>query len=295
MPPPPKKTRVSQLKGLKLYNFLLKRLGEQNAKKPKKQQLGITSRRNLVSKVLYPKFNGAAKVTATEISKDINAIITKLPPAEICNPLYLPEAFIVFVEYYEIDNHIRTVLPDCINVRVNAGTFGATKIFNTNNYSYYGNGVRKIIENIRKALADNKSGIAYFNGTPKLIKGKPNNQKPENYFVDYVLVINDVAEADDTPVDVQLPKKEVRKQEQVLDFISEKFSILEKDRRKRRRKAKREAQKKEAQKPAARRKKLNDQIRKAINSLKELLRDKLITKEQFEEQKKALLALKNKP
>ena len=143
-----KRVNVSNLKGLRLYNYLLKRLGEENAKKPKKQRLGLSSRREIVSKQLYPKFKKADKVSLTEISKDINGIIKKLPPSEICNPLYLAEAYLAFVEYYEIDNHIRTVLPDCLDVRVNAGSFGKTKIFNTNSYTYYGDGVRKIIGHV---------------------------------------------------------------------------------------------------------------------------------------------------
>ena len=151
-----KRVNVSNLKGLRLYNYLLKRLGEENAKKPKKQRLGLSSRREIVSKQLYPKFKKADKVSITEINKDINGIVRKLPPSEICNPLYLSEAYLAFVEYYEIDNHIRTVLPDCLDVRVNAGSFGKTKIFNTNSYTYYGDGVRKIIENIRKEIENYK-------------------------------------------------------------------------------------------------------------------------------------------
>jgi len=93
-----KRVNVSNLKGLRLYNYLLKRLGEENAKKPKKQRLGLSSRREIVSKQLYPKFKKADKVSITEINKDINGIVRKLPPSEICNPLYLSEAYLVGME-----------------------------------------------------------------------------------------------------------------------------------------------------------------------------------------------------
>jgi hypothetical protein len=37
----------------------------------------------------------------------------------------------------EIDEFIRERVPDCIFLRVNAGEFGVTKIFNTRDYNYY--------------------------------------------------------------------------------------------------------------------------------------------------------------
>jgi len=290
MPTIKKRVNVSALKGLKLYNFLLKRLGEENAKKPKKQRLGLASRREIVSKQLYPKFKKADKVSLTEITKDIGGIIKKLPPSEICNPLYLAEAYLAFVEFYEIDNHIRTVLPDCLDVRVNAGSFGKTKIFNTNSYTYYGDGVRKIIENIRKELEENKSGIAYFSGVVKLKRGKQNDGTPQNYYVEYVLFINDVPEADDNPVDFDLPKKEKKKVDEVKDYLADRFGVLEKAKRKRKRQAKKAQPKTEKeQKQIA-----TTEIRNAINALKRLVKAGVITKQQFEQQKTALTSLKKK-
>lgn len=290
MPTNQNRVNVSNLKGIKLYNYLLKQLGLENAKKPKKQRLGITSRRQIVSKQLYPKFKAQTKLSITEIKKDINGIIRKLPPSEICNPLYLSEAYLSFVEYYEIDNHIRTVLPDCLDVRVNAGIYGKTKIFNTNSYTYYGDGVRKIIENIRKELEENKSGIAYFSGVVKLKRGKPNNGSPTNYFVEYVLFINDIPEADDNPVDYDLPKKEKKKVDEVKDYLADRFGILEKAKRKRKRQAKKAQPKTEKEQ----RKIATEEIRNAINALKRLVKAGIITKEQFEKQKTALSSLKKK-
>lgn len=282
--------KVANLKGLRLYNFLLKRIGEENRKRPKKQQLGIQSRRAIVSKQLYPKFKNVDKLRITDINRDIGAIITKLPPSEICNPLYLSEAYLAFVELYEIDNHIRTVLPDCLDVRVNAGIYGKTKIFNTSNYSYYGDGVRKIIEVVRKEHTKNKSGIAYFSGVVKLKRGKDNNGSAENYYVEYVLFINDTPEADDEPVDFELPSKEKKKVELVRDYLSDKFKTLEKAKKKRKRLAKKvEPKTEKEQKKIA-----TDEIRNAINALKRLLKAKLITKDQFEKQKASLSSLKRK-
>lgn len=288
MPSKKKGVPVAQLKGIKLYNFLLKQLTEQNKKSTTKQKLSLAAKRKIVSEQLYPKFKAQGKVSKTEVNKDVRVVIKGLPPKEICNPLYLSEAYLAFIEYYEIDNHIRTVLPDCLDVRVNAGYLGKTKIFNTNNYSYYSSGVKKIIENIRKELDENKSGVAEFSGVVKLKPNRPNNGVGDNYFVEFVLSINNNPEADETPADFDLPKKEEKKVDKVREVLAERFNKLQKEKRKRRRAAK----KVEQEKPEARKKKLTQEIRNSINALRRLLKAKLITKEQFEAQKNSLLKLK---
>lgn len=287
-----KRVKISDLKGIKLYNFLLKRLAEENEKRPKKQQIGINRRREIVSKQLYPQFKKEPKILAGSVNAAIRKIVTKLPPAEICNPLLLSEAYLAFVEYYEIDNHIRTVLPDCLDVKVNAGYLGKTKIFNTRNYSYNGDGVRKIIENIRKELEENKSGIAFFNGVVKLKPKKPNDGTPENYYVEYILYINNTPEADDTGVIYDVPKNEKRKTEKkvekVRDYLSEKFYELQKEKRKRKRQREKARPKTEKEIKAL----TDKEVKAALASYRNLLRLGAITREQFEEQKKILMKLR---
>lgn len=288
MPTGKKIVKVNQLKGIRLYNYLLKRLAEENKKLSKKQQMGIETRRRIVSKQLYPKFKAQPNRTIGAITTDLKKIVRALPPQEICNPLYLSEAYLAFVEYYEIDNHIKTVLPDCLDVRVNAGYLGKTKMFNTRNYSYNGDGIRKIIENIRKELEENTSGMAYFSGVIKLKNKKKNDGTPENYFVEYILYINDESLSDDTPVNYDLPKKEEKKVERVKDYLAETFKTLQKEKSKRKRAAKKAKPKTE--------KELKEitikEIRNTINALKRLLKAKIITKEQFEQQKAAIMKFK---
>jgi hypothetical protein len=77
-------------------------------------------------------------------------------------------------------------LPDCIYVKVNAGSFGSTKIFNTRNYNYYFNGVQQITENIRKEV-DNASGSAFYSGRQMLRPKMKNDGKADSYYLDLVL------------------------------------------------------------------------------------------------------------
>ena len=290
MPIKKNKVVVANLKGIRLYNFLLKRLGEENKKLPNQQRLGINRRRDIVSKDLYPKFKNKAKVLAREINSDLKRVVKSLPPKEICNPLYLSEAYLAFVEYYELDNHIRTVLPDCLDIKVNAGQYGKTKIFNTRNYNYNSDGVKKIIENVREDLAKNQSGMAYFNGVVKLKPKKKNDGTPDNYYVEYILYVNDQPEANDDPIDFDLPQTEQKKVDKVQDYLADKFKTLQKEKRKR----KRIAKKAEPKKPAEQKKEITQAVRKALNSLKLLVKQGVITQQQFERQKKSILSYKNK-
>jgi hypothetical protein len=150
--------------------------------------------------------------------------------------------------------------------------------------------VRKISENIREDLAQNQSGMAYFSGVVKLKHNKKNDGNPDNYFVEYILYINDVPEVNDESVNFDLPAKEQKKVDQINDYLAGKFKELQKEKRKRKRIAKKNAPKK----PAEEKKELNAAVRNAIKSLQELVKKKVITKAQFEKQKKSILAFKNK-
>lgn len=287
--PKQKKVNVSKLKGVRLYNYLLRELREQNAKSPKKQQLGIDSRRRIVKDILFPQFKSASRIGVRAVRAAIKQIITDLPPQEICNPLYLPDSYLQFIEYYEIDNHIRTQLPDCIDVMVNAGSLGRTKIFNTSNYSYYGNGVRTIVETIRQVVA-NDSGSAYFDGILKLKPKKKNNGVASNYYIEYILYLNQITESDETPIDYDVPKVQKDTQEDIRQYMSKRFKLLQREKAKRKRQAKKRAPKTEKEK----RQQATAAVRKSIQGLRELYKQKRITKANFEKLKKTLLKIKNK-
>lgn len=279
--------KFTNLKGIKLYNALLGELTKANNKSKTKQRLSQKEKRKIVSEQLYPKFKGSSNVLARDVNKQINQVIKGLAPAEICNPLYLSEAYLAFVEYWEIDNHIKTVLPACLEVRVNAGPFGVTKIFNTSNYSYYSNGVQKIIEGIREEIG-NTSGRGYFNGIVKVKPRRADNGNPDNYFVDYVLYINDSPEADEEGIKFKLPSKAEKKVEKVRDVLVEKFKVLEKQKRKR----KREAKKKFEQTPEGKKQLTQKAIRELLIQLRLLYEYGQITWQEYERQRRKYLGKK---
>ncbi|MFY8160838.1 MAG: hypothetical protein ACOVNU_05870 [Candidatus Kapaibacteriota bacterium] len=290
--------KFSNLKGIRLYNALVKQLGDANKKSKSKQTLSISQRRKIVSQQLYPKYKAASKVLNKDINADIKEIIRGLAPSQICNPLYLAEAYLSLIEYYEIDNHIRGMLPECLDVRVNAGIYGRTKIFNTSNYNYYDNGVQDIIENIREVVTDltgkNLSGVAYFSGIVKVKPKRKNDGNGENYYVDYVLYLNDEPITTDEGTYFDLGKKEEKKVEKVRDYLAERMSNLVKEKKKKSRLAKKKKEKEKKLEPKEQKKSNNDAILKAIASFKLLLQKKIISKAEFEKLKADLLKKKKK-
>lgn len=289
----PPKSKFLNLKGVKLYNALLKELGEKNKKANKKQQLGIDERRKIVSTQLYPYFKSLGKTTKAELTKKISQVVKGLPPSDVCNPLLLSESYLSAIEFYDLDNHFRSVLPQCLDVRVSAGQYGNTKIFNTSNYSYYGTGVKNITEETRKPV-ENNSDRAYFNGIVKVKPNRKDDKNPSSYFVDYVLYMNDTPMAEEDGADTTLTSKEKLKKERVSDYLREKFAILQKEKRKKRRKKKSEEEKKKAKEPAEVKKRANKAIDQAIAAQRMLLKNKLITKKEFEKTVSALKSKKQK-
>lgn len=173
-----------------LYFFLLKKSTEVNNKLPYENRLSIKERRNLVKTLLIPKYKGEPlyKIKIRPLKKLILKEINRYPARENCNVNYIsPELLIT--PFFNIDNFIKDVLPKCVYVRVNCGNLGKTKIFNTANYEYGSNGVRKLVEKIRSKYG-NSSDSPYFVGYIKIRGNRKNDNTPENYFIDMILYVN---------------------------------------------------------------------------------------------------------
>ena len=121
-------------------------------------------------------------------------------------------------------------MPDCIFVKVNAGEYGETKVFNTRNYEYNKSGVRDIIENVRP-LAENTSALD-FSGYQKLRSGKKNDGTPENYYIEFILNINAEPQGNTNVTKFALSKDDKPTQRKVRATIIEKINQLKSKKRK---------------------------------------------------------------
>lgn len=210
------------------YNRLLKEFTKINNKLPEERKLSIKQRRKIIKENLLPKFKDVPKykLRVKKIKSAILKEFDKVPPREICDLNYIDPSDFAVVEWYALDETISELVPDCVYVKVSAGDYGETKIFNTRNYEYGRRGVRDIIENIRPD-ADNNSGRFLFSGYKKLRPKKRNDGTPENYYLDFVLYTfdkkgNELAYADTDEVIYNVPKtRENRKKRTKVHKIIE--------------------------------------------------------------------------
>jgi hypothetical protein len=285
-----KRVRVERLRGLALYNYIFKQVSETNKRLGDRQQLGQEGKRKKAS-IVYKKYKRQGKFTATEIREDIKKSLDGLPPIEICNPLYLSAFQLQDIEYYQIDDQLRNVLPDCLDVKINAGSLGYTKIFNTRNYNYYTNNVKRIVENIRQNLQENTSGQAIFNGVVRLRNGMPNDGSAESYYVEFFLYINDEAfeGREQSPVEYNIGKTEETKKQKIAKTLSKRVQSLKQ--RKRRERAKKGRVSGAKEKELILKRELNKKIaavKREENKLKKLFLAGVITKAVYNAEMRSL-------
>lgn len=175
-----------------LYNKVSKRFTAINNKLPEEQKLSIQRRRQIMRQSILPALSTTpkSKIRIKVIKGLVNAEIAKIPSRDpnSCNLNYIDPSNYAYVEWFEIDEFLQKMLPDCIFVKVSAGHFGHTDIFNTRNYNYYNKGINEITDKIRSEV-DNKSGEAWYQGYQRLRPRKKNDGKSDSYYLELLLFI----------------------------------------------------------------------------------------------------------
>jgi hypothetical protein len=220
-----KRIVVSKLKGTKLYWHIYRELGALDKKDKKTKNLTPAEKKKLVSETLFPKFKKEGLKSAKELKDTLKDKLGERFNTDECNPLFIPTDDLLLIPFYEIDFYIQK-LPPCIDVVVNAGEYGGTGMFNTDNYNYYSNGVRDIVERIREEFGNESEDAPIFNGVVKLKENQKNKGKSENYFVEYILYIDDEPISDDTGVEFKLSKRQEKKKDEVQDILKAKIKKL---------------------------------------------------------------------
>jgi hypothetical protein len=225
------------------YNRLLKEFTKINNKLPEDRKLSIKERRKIIKEKLLPRYKNVPhyKLRVKDIKSKILRQVEKIPPKEICDLNYIDVSEYAYVEWFALDETISELIPDCVYVKVSAGMYGETRIFNTRDYQYSRNGVKQIVEDIRPD-AENESGKYIFSGYRKLRPRKRNDGTPENYYLDLILTLidrkgNERPQADTETVTFELPKtREVKKKKtKVRNIIEQKIKALKSKRDSRKR------------------------------------------------------------
>lgn len=219
-----------------LYNRILREFTKLNNKLPEEKKLSINQRRSIIKEQLLPKYKKEkvspsrikVKILRSRIAKAVN----KIPAKEVCDLNYIDVSEYAFIEWFALDETISQIIPDCVYIKVSAGEYGETKIFNTRDYNYTRNGVKQIVENIRPD-ADNESGKFIFSGYKKLRPKKRNDGTPENYYLDLILILidsggNEEAKGETESVKFELPKNRVvsNKKKRVRNIIEQRIKAL---------------------------------------------------------------------
>lgn len=188
--------------GVKTYNRILKEFSKINDNLPEDRKLSLKERRKIISDKIYPKYKGKpqSEFRVKTLRSSIIKIVDKIPAKATCDPNLIDPSIYRSIDVFGIDEHLTSIIPDCIYVKVNGGElFGETKIFNTRNYGYEKSGVRAIIENIREAIEGREiSSELDWTGYNKLRPKKPNDGSPENYYIEYILNIGGEPQGDTT-------------------------------------------------------------------------------------------------
>jgi len=218
------------------YNIVLKQFTKINRKLPEERKLSIKQRREIIKTQILPNLRDVPyyRVKIKPVKVQIRQQIELVPPREICDLNYIDTSEYAYIEWFALDETIREIIPDCVYVKISAGDYGETRIFNTRNYEYGRAGVRSIVEAIRPD-AENVSGKYIFAGYQKLRPRKRNDGTPENYYLDFVLFIvdrngNQSAMGSTDSVRFVLPKtREVRKKKtKIKNIIEGKIKKLKK-------------------------------------------------------------------
>lgn len=215
------KSSNKKLKGISLYNKISSEFTKINNTLPEELKLSVKDRRKFIKERIYPLYKGSptSRVSISSIKKNIEQIIQTVVPKEGCDVNLISPA-ILDVSWMELDNFIKDVLPSCVFIKINAGVYGSTKIFNTRNYNYTKNNVKAIVDKIREAVENNSDIDMSFVGVKKLKNRKlPNDGTPENYYLDFILTIDSEPIVDVTPVIFNVPKNQKKKVATVKEIM----------------------------------------------------------------------------
>lgn len=201
------------------YNLLMRELTRINIELPERKRLSLKERYELLSTKIYPLYKDVPryKIRITEVRKTLKKRIKRPPRKRTIDVTLLSEQLYSAIDYYELDQWIKTTIQDPLWIKVSAGNYGETKIFNTIDYSYYTTGLDSITKNIndftRQRVRPIQSGSIYYTGYVQLRPGKKNDAKRDSYYLELVLVTKNIPAKELEPVVVPVKKTKKRKEQ----------------------------------------------------------------------------------
>lgn len=229
---PAKKRKYKINEGLKLYNKLSHEVAVINKKLKPEEKLPNGIRLKFLKDV-YAHYKGKTikQLKIAEIRQYILYQI-QIINTGVCDVRLIPPSSYIDINYFEMDLFISDTLPDCVDLKVNAGEYGSTGIFNTSSYSYTYSGVQQIVENLRP-LEMHEKVYPTFNG---IVLVKPNRQdddNPNSYYLEMQLSLMGIPISTNEkliiPKEIK-PKSNLEKEQmkQIKELMKQKISELTK-------------------------------------------------------------------
>lgn len=206
--------------GILIYNLLMKEVTAINNNLPETRKLSLKERREFISKKLYPEYKNThpSKIRLRSLRADLVKSISRLPRKKSCDVLLIPEDYYQNVEYFNIEETIKNVLLPCIYIKVDAGQFGETKIFNTREFNYQKLTVTNITSALNSWCSKNlksSDNIPVYQGSIQLRSGKSNDGHPDSYYLSMILYIDNMPEG--VANEVKIPYRKKTKREERLE------------------------------------------------------------------------------
>lgn len=203
---------------MRLYARLLHEVSEINKGLPVHKQLSLQQRREFISQKIYPLYKDVPgyKFRITQVRETIGRKIKRVPKRDNIDVALVPENLYDEIDYFSLDGFLGHVLQDwSIHVKVVAGSFGETKIFNTKQYDYQTSGVADITNAINTFVRNRKrqgrSGEFFYTGFIQVMPGRKNDGDPESYYIELVLQQGSRSAKKIEPVQLPADKKKDKK------------------------------------------------------------------------------------
>jgi hypothetical protein len=222
-------------KSSSIYQRLLHELTVYNKNLPETQQLSLQDRYKLLSESIYPKYKGTRmyQFRVGEARKRIESAVKQFISKRGGDVIGIPPDTYQNILFWEVDNYLNKdkqgILSDGYNVKVNAGEYGETDIFNTADYNYYNLGVDEITNNINDAVRSepNRKDVdkyLFYTGIVQLMPGRPNDGNAANYYLELVLVDNGIMATDLEEIEVpkRTGKRAKKKEKKTKKLVKEK-------------------------------------------------------------------------
>ncbi len=220
-----KPVKAKQPKSLYLYNKISHDLAEYNKSLRDADKIPYALRKKIAKDILA-HFKGLPKRAATykAIREYIEQQLSEFD-SSICDPRTIDASKYALIPFYDLDAFMGE-LPDCVDVRVNAGQYGDTGIFNTADYNYAGSGCKAIVDTLEPFHHGSPPNCPQFEGK---ILVKPNRQDDNNktsYYLEMQVIMNEGEPAHLKGQGKEVAAKQISKKERAERKLKEQAKKL---------------------------------------------------------------------